>query len=168
MERTDIESGTVLATEGTYATVVINKSKSCKECGKARAGICGKSGAGMVMKVKNSIHAVKGDDVTLGMGMRTQIKGYIIFFILPVAALMIGAYAGHLISRAIGINNLDAIAGISFLSLSLARAYFSFRKLSNEAQLSITGILHATSDSLAYSYPEEMDYLNAYNGRHNP
>ncbi len=161
MERTDIESGTVLSTEENFATVVINKSKSCKECGKARAGICGKSGAGMVIKVRNSISAAEGDDVTLGMAMRTQIKGYIFVFILPVAALMIGAYWGHLISQATGIDHIEVITGISFLAFTMALAYFKIRKLGKESQLSITGILHTATGHSIYSYPEEMDYLQA-------
>ena len=50
MERSGLETGTVIETNGTMAKVRINKSKSCKECGKAQAGICGKSGEGMIMK----------------------------------------------------------------------------------------------------------------------
>ncbi len=159
MERSNIESGTVLETNGNFATIVINKSKSCKECGKAQAGICGKGGAGMIMKVTNPINAVKGDDVTLGLGIKTQIKGYLLVFILPVAALMTGAYAGYLISQTTGIANLDVITGISFLVLSIAYMIHKVRDLDKSAQIHITGTLHKGQESLSITYPEEMDYL---------
>ena len=89
MERTDIETGTVLEIQGTYATVITNKSKSCKECGKAEAGICGKKGAGITIKTLNSLGAVKGDTVEIDIAKKTHVKA--IFIVLLLSAFNLSA-----------------------------------------------------------------------------
>ncbi|MBI5739315.1 MAG: SoxR reducing system RseC family protein [Nitrospirae bacterium] len=117
-EKNDLETGTVLKTEGQWASVITNKSKSCNECGKAQAGICGKSGAGMVIKVKNDAGAKVWDTVLLELDGKTHVKAYFLVFILPVLTLFISAYAGHLISQSSGIQGLDAAAGFFGLTHS--------------------------------------------------
>ena len=129
MERTDIETGTVLEIQGTYATVITNKSKSCKECGKAEAGICGKKGAGITIKTLNSLGAVKGDTVEIDIAKKTHVKAVFIVFILPVITLFISAYAGHLISRSTGTGGLDIIAGLAGLLISLIYSFIKIHKI---------------------------------------
>ena len=165
MERSDRESGTVIETNGIVATVVINKSKSCNECGKAQAGICGKSGAGMVIKVKNPLKAVKGDMVTLEIEKKTQAKGYFLVFILPVLTLLAGSYAGHLLSQATGIKGLEVIIGISLLVLAIAYSLIKIHKLDKTADFYIASILNPEQNLSLPSCSEETDYLAHFSRR---
>jgi positive regulator of sigma E activity len=126
MQRSGIETGTVVKTERSLAEVIINKSKSCKECGKAQAGICGKSGAGMVMQASNGIGAKEGDTVVLGLKTATHAKAYFIFFLLPVIALFISAYIGYLVSQSTDIKGLDVLGGLSGLVISIAYSLYVF------------------------------------------
>ncbi len=157
MERSDIESGTVIDTDGTNASVIINKSKSCNECGKAQAGICGKSGAGMIMEARNTLNAVKGDTVTIGLETSTQARGFFFFFILPVIALFAGSYAGFIISEFTGIEGLEVIAGISMLILITCYSLNKIRNLDKAAMYSITSILTPKGHSSRFSCNGETD-----------
>ncbi|MEN8262623.1 MAG: SoxR reducing system RseC family protein [Nitrospirota bacterium] len=162
MERSDIETGTVLEIQGTSATVITNKSKSCKECGKAEAGICGKKGDGIIIKADNSIGAVKGDTVEIGLAKKTHLAALFIVFILPVAALIISAFAGHLVSLSTGIGRLDVIAGLSGLILSLFYSFLKIHRMDKSIQFYITNILNNSAGHEISTCPEEMDYLAGF------
>jgi positive regulator of sigma E activity len=144
MERSDIESGTVIDIDGRLASVIINKSKSCHECGKAQAGICGKSGAGMIMKAQNTIDAVKGDMVTIELETATQARGFFLFFILPVLALFAGSYAGFLLSESTGVKGLEVITGMAMLIIFSCYSLNKIRKLDKAAIYSIKSILNCS------------------------
>ncbi|MBI5665571.1 MAG: SoxR reducing system RseC family protein [Nitrospirae bacterium] len=163
MQSSEIETGTVLKTEGTQALVITNKSKSCKECGKAQAGICGKSGSGMVLKVDNQLGAERGDTVELGLEATVHVKGYLLIFILPVIALFIAAYAGHALSQLTGVLYLDVSAGLAGLISAVIYSFRTIRKLDKSTQLHITKILYGPSEYGVGSCAEEIDYLHAFN-----
>jgi len=162
MESSGIETGTVLKTEGTQALVITNKSKSCKECGKAQAGICGKSGSGMVLKVDNRLGAERGDTVELGLERTAYAKGYFLAFILPVIVLFLSAYAGNVLSQLSGMRYLDATAGLFGLILAALYSFRKIRKLDKSTQLHITRILYGHSEYGPGSCAEEIDYLHAF------
>jgi sigma-E factor negative regulatory protein RseC len=159
------ETATVLKTEGTSATVITNKSKSCKECGKARAGICGKSGSGMIMTVENSLGAEKGDTVEIGLEKKTHVKAYFIAFVLPVILLFLATYTGHFLSQLMGIEGLDVIAGLTGLIIAIICSLRKIYRLDKSVQMQITKILHGSSEYRFGSSPEEIDYLHAFSGR---
>ncbi|MBI5057732.1 MAG: SoxR reducing system RseC family protein [Nitrospirae bacterium] len=163
-EISGLETGTVLTTEGAGATVIINKSKSCNECGKAQAGICGKGGTGMIMKVLNPFGAERGDTVLLGLDKKTHIKIYLLTYVLPVIVLFISAASGHIISLSSGIKGLDAAAGFTGLIISLIYCINKVRKIDRTTQLYITGILREPPDCKEFigASPEEKDYLAAF------
>ena len=162
MERSDAETGTVLEIHGKHAAVITNKSKSCKECGKAEAGICGKKGAGITIKTLNSLGAVKGDTVEIGIEKKTHVKALFIVFILPVIALFISAYAGHLISRSTGTGSLDIIAGLAGLLVSLIYSFIKIHKLDKSTEFHIKKILNGPAGHEISTCPEEMDYLAGF------
>lgn len=164
MQKDELETGTVLKTEGNFATVITNKSKSCNECGKAQAGVCGKGGAGMVMKVKNTLGAKKGDTVLLGLDRKTLIRGFFIFFIFPIIILFFSAFAGYRLSHLLGIKGLDILAGFTGLVIALFYSFKKIRNLDRSTQLHITGILYQSSglESTTSLRPEEADYLSAF------
>lgn len=163
MQNSEIETGTVLKIEGTQALVITNKSKSCKECGKAQAGICGKSGSGMVLKVDNPLGAERGDTVELGLDKTAHMKGYFLAFILPVIVLFLAAYAGHVLSQITGVNYLDVTVGLTGLILAILYSSRKIRTLDKSTQLHITRILHGSSEYGVGSCAEEIDYLHAFN-----
>lgn len=163
MQHSDIETGTVLKTDGTHALVITNKSSACKECGKAQAGICGKSGSGMVFKVDNPLGAERGDTVELGLEKTAHVKGYILAFILPVIVLFFSAYAGHVLSQLTDFNHLDVTAGLSGLTLVSLYSFRKISKLDKSNQLHITRILYGSSEYTVGSCAEETDYLHAFN-----
>jgi len=145
MELSGLETGTVIETSGTKAKVRINKSKSCKECGKAQAGICGKSGEGMIMEAGNNLNAREGDRVTLGLEKKIHVKGYFLVFILPVLSLFLFAYMGHEISGFTGMKGLDVIMGITGLVMAILFSLYKIKKLDSSAEMEITRIVNQSS-----------------------
>jgi sigma-E factor negative regulatory protein RseC len=164
MQKNDLETGTVLETEGNFSRVITNKSKSCNECGKAEAGICGKGGAGMIMNVKNTLGAKKGDTILLGFDRRILIRGYFIFFIFPIIILFLSTFAGYKLSHLIDIKGLDTLAGFTGLAVALFYSFRKIRNLDRSTQLHITKILYQSSgsESMTHLGPEEADYLAAF------
>jgi positive regulator of sigma E activity len=163
MQRPDHETGTVIKTDGTWATIITNKSKSCNECGKAQAGICGKSGAGMVMSVKNAAGANKGDTVELGLDKATHVKAYSLAFIFPVVILFLCAYSGSIISSAAGVKGLDVIAGLTGLIISTLFSFKKIGELDRTSCLQITKVLFDPPEYVAAVSAEETDYMSAFN-----
>lgn len=166
MEKQDIETGTVLKTEGDWATVVTNKSKSCRECGKAQAGICGKSGSGMVIKARNAVNAKISDIVLLDLDKKTHMKSYFFAFVLPVVALFIGTYTGYLVSQSTGIKGFDVAGGFIGLIVTIVYSVNRLRKIDKTIQLKITRVLHDAPEIDSFTSPEEMDYISVL-GRSN-
>ena len=163
VQRPDLETGTVIKTEGVWASVITNKSKSCNECGKAQAGICGKSGAGMVMSVKNTAGANKGDTVELGLDKITHIKAYFFAFIFPVVTLFVSAYLGSVISLSADVKSLDVIAGFTGLIISILYSFRKIIRLDRTSRLQITKILSDPPEYVSAISAEEMDYISAFN-----
>ncbi len=147
MELSGLETGTVIEVTGTRAKVRVNKSSACKECGKAQAGICGKSGEGMVMEVRNKLNAGLGDMVTIDLERKVHVAGYFLVFISPVLALFFFAYIGHEMSVQSGIQNLDVILGITGLVFSILFSLLKIKKMDSSAEMNITRIVSQPSRS---------------------
>lgn len=145
MQRSGIETGTVISTEGTRATVITNKSKSCHECGKAQAGICGKQGSDIVLKVKNTMDARKGDTVIVSLDKSTHYRAFFSAFILPVIALFLFSYLGYFISKTTGVHNLDVVAGFSGFIIITVFSFIRIRGLEKSTQFFISSILNNPS-----------------------
>jgi len=147
MELSGLETGTVIELYGVKAKVRIDKSSACKECGKAQAGICGKSGEGMIMEAGNNLNAREGDRVTLDLDKKVHVKAYFLLFILPILALFLSAYMGHEISGFTGIKSMDVILGISGLAIAILFSLLKIKKLDNSAEMEITRIVSQPSGS---------------------
>ncbi|MBI4686814.1 MAG: SoxR reducing system RseC family protein [Nitrospirae bacterium] len=160
-----IETSTVISVEGKWAMVITNKSKACRECGKAQAGACGKGGAGMALKVRNPLGAKKGDIVMLGIEEKTRVKGYFFIFIMPVIVLFLSAFLGYLLSRYSSIKNLEAFFGFLGLVISIIYASKKTQELNRTSHLYITKILQGQELQNYNSGidSEAMDYLTAFN-----
>jgi len=162
MQPTGIETGTVLSTDGVWATVITNKNSACRECGKAEAGICGKQGDGIILRARNVSGAKAGNTVVLELGKTTHAAAYFFVFILPVIVLFLFAYLGHLASPHFGMRNLDAASGLSGFIISLLYSLRKIHKLDKSSHLSVSKIISDTHDRKLTDCVEETDYLAAF------
>lgn len=106
------ELATVIRTEGNMMSVEIQRQSSCGSCSvKAGCGtnlvasLFGKRQA--MLSLPNTIQAQPGDRVVLGIRENDLLAGSIRLYLLPLAGLLLGALAGHLLAG----NELFAIAG---------------------------------------------------------
>lgn len=162
MQQSGIETGTVLSTDGVWATVITNKNSACRECGKAQAGICGKQGDGIIMKARNIPGAKAGNTVVLELGKTTHAAAYFFAFILPVIALFLFAYPGHLASQHFEIRGLDAASGLAGFLASLFYSLRKIHKLDKSSHISVSKIITDVHNSTLTACPEETDYLEAF------
>jgi positive regulator of sigma E activity len=115
----------VIRLEGENAVIRMKKEGSCGKCGVAAAGLC-TGGLMQVLTVKNAKHARVGDNVKIGLVQSVKYKGYVLAYVIPSAAFIGGAVAGHFLGAYCGFPPLDVMA--AFFSL-IAASFFSFRRL---------------------------------------
>lgn len=119
------ETGTVIRLEGGYAVIRMKSEGSCGKCGVAAAGLC--TGAiTKVLTVRNSRQARVGDLVKIGLVKRVHYTGYVLAYVIPSLALILGAAAGDFLGRFAGFPPMHVTLG--FFSL-IAASFFSFRRL---------------------------------------
>ncbi len=106
------EIATVIKTEGETMSVEIQRQSSCGACSVKSgcgtnliASLFGKRRA--MLSLPNTIHARPGDRVVLGIRENDLVKGSIRLYLLPLAGLLLGALAGHLLAG----TELFSIAG---------------------------------------------------------
>ena len=106
------ELATVIETEGEMMTVEIQRQSSCGACSVKSgcgtnliASLFGKRRA--MLSLPNTIHARAGDRVVLGIRENDLVTGSIRLYLLPLAGLLLGALAGHLLTG----TELFSIAG---------------------------------------------------------
>ena len=75
------------------AVVRIRKGSQCASCNSK--GACQALNDGdMLIEVANELQAKKGDHVEIGVPTRSLMKLSLVVYLFPIAALIIGAYAG--------------------------------------------------------------------------
>ena len=106
------EIATVIKTEGEMMSVEIQRQSSCGACSVKSgcgtnliASLFGKRQA--MLSLPNTIHARPGDRVVLGIRENDLVTGSIRLYLFPLAGLLLGALAGHLLAG----TELFAIAG---------------------------------------------------------
>jgi sigma-E factor negative regulatory protein RseC len=106
------EIATVIETEGEMMSVEIQRQSSCGACSVKSgcgtnliASLFGKRRA--MLSLPNTIHARPGDRVVLGIRENDLVAGSIRLYLLPLAGLLLGALAGHLLAG----TELFSIAG---------------------------------------------------------
>ncbi len=119
------DTGTVIRLEGNNAVVRMEGHESCWKCGAAAIGLC-KAGLMQVLTVRNTKLARVGDRVRIGLIQRVQYTGYVLAYVVPAAALILGAVAGHFLGDFAGFPPLDIIAGLTSL---IVASFFSLRRL---------------------------------------
>lgn len=117
--------GTVIRLDNGNAVIRMKHEGSCYKCGAAAMGLC-KGGLMQEMTVKNTMSARVNDTVKIGLVRRVQYAGYILAFVIPAAALVLGIIAGHVLGDHTGVPSLEIITG--FVAMLLA-GFFSLRRL---------------------------------------
>jgi sigma-E factor negative regulatory protein RseC len=86
------------------AVVLVNRSSACEGCG--AKGACHAFGGGRDAKVSvdNEIGAKAGDLVEIGIEEASLVKASFVVYIIPIIALLLGAWAGQLIAGHINIS----------------------------------------------------------------
>ncbi len=119
------DTGMVIRLEGENAVVRMKVEGSCWKCGAAAIGLC-KVGIMQVLTVRNPHQASVGDTVKIGLVGRVQYMGYLLAYVFPALALILGSVAGYYLGALLGFPPLDVITGL--LSLIVV-SFFSFRRL---------------------------------------
>lgn len=113
--------GIVKSVEGSTAKVLVEAGASC--CDQCQKGTCDISTRGVETEAFNLARAKVGQKVNVDMKTVTYLKGAVIFYVLPVFALFIGAILGwdYLPEyfRAADPNLLSAGGGFALLLISL-------------------------------------------------
>jgi sigma-E factor negative regulatory protein RseC len=141
MKTSVVETGKVYKTEGNIALVKIDQGTSCKGCGMGKLGLCKPGGAGMLLKVENTIGAKVGDTVTIGLEKKTHMKGYFIAFILPLVVLLFSSFIGYLLSLFTEMKGLDVVAGFTGLAVAVLYSLKRINKLDRETLMYIRRVV---------------------------
>lgn len=123
------EEGTVTRVEDKIAWVMVARSEMCDCCGSR--GICHTLGGGKNMEAEalNTVEARVGDRVQIAIKPGVLWKISMLFYMIPVIALVIGALIGMEIGTSLKTDPevVSAFLGISFAALS----YIVIRKIAN-------------------------------------
>jgi len=112
------EQGIVEKVTKTSAHVKVVKTSACNHCNSKDS--CNVSERNMVIEVKNSLNAKKGDLVEVSVPEGTFMILSLMIYIFPVVALMAGAFLGNFLSTLLNTDpSLTAIiTGALFLIAS--------------------------------------------------
>lgn len=114
------EEGTVTKVEGHKALVMVARSEMCDCCGSR--GVCHTLGGGKNMEAEaiNTVQAKVGDRVQLSIKPGVLWKISLLFYMIPVIALVSGALIGIEIGSRLEFDPelFSAFLGISFAALS--------------------------------------------------
>jgi len=99
------EAARVVALDGDQAWVTTQRRSACGSCAANKGcgtGIIARSfstGRTLRIKVVNQVEAVVGDDVILGIDDRVLVRSAVLMYLLPLLALMGGAFLGEVIDN---------------------------------------------------------------------
>jgi positive regulator of sigma E activity len=162
MKPTIPDTGTVIRLDGELAVIRMKHEGSCRKCGAAAIGLC-KGGLMQELTVKNSTGARVKDTVKIGLVQGVQYRGFLLAYVIPAAALVLGIAAGRFLGEHAGFPPLDIIAG--FFSLIVV-SFFSLRRLKRLDAANAIEIVNILSDPWAPSRQADEetipDHFKAY------
>jgi positive regulator of sigma E activity len=151
------EIGYVLDIEGDAAIVRMGDAETCKGCGMAALGLCRPSGPGTVIRAENRAGAIPGDRVTLALDRPVKMRGYLFAYLIPVASLVAGAFAGSWVSI---FEGMEVISALFLFVLSLPFCLVRIRRLERSGRMHISRIENRPSDyDPLEAGGEGLDYL---------
>ena len=102
------EEGRVIKIEGKLAQVEIEKKSTCRAC-----GLCSMRGKNtMIAEVENTIGAKVGERVRIEIPSSIVLKGALLFYTLPLVALILGMVLGITITDRLGFEKASQPAGL--------------------------------------------------------
>lgn len=136
------DTGTVIRLEGDAAVIRMKHEGSCRKCGAAAMGLC-KGGLMQELTARNTPSARVGETVKIGLVQRVQYAGYVLAYVIPAAALVLGMVGGHFLGAYAGFPPLDILAGFGSL---IVASFFSLRRLKRLDASSSIEIVQVLSD----------------------
>lgn len=135
--------GVVLHTEGKLAQVSFRQHSACAQCGKCDMSHESKD---LTVSALNMAGAAAGDMVRLEMAQRDVMTAGLIIYILPLAAMFIGAAIGQTLWGQV------AALGLGLVGMALTYAFIHWRlepKISRDQryQIRITQVVDEREDS---------------------
>ena len=100
------DSGRVLRTQDKFAEVEVSCLEACQGCS-AKALCIGQSHQKGILSVKNPLHALPGDQVSLDIPEEKYARSLILFFGTLLAGSLLGLAAGSLSSGFFSLPNLE-------------------------------------------------------------
>lgn len=143
MKPTVPDTGTVITISGDRAVVMVRGEKACRGCGAAEIGLCKAGGMVTMVEAANPLFAGVGDTVRLGLDRKVQRRGFLLAYIIPLAAFITGALAGHAAGMHLGVPALDVAAGFLMLVLSSLISFSRLRRLDRSSSLVVRENLSA-------------------------
>lgn len=142
------ETGTVIELKAAdIALVLCQKNSACAHC--SAEGVCHPEGSGQARTVEafNPLGAQVGEQVRLSVSTRSFLRSSFLLYIVPLIALVIGAFMGQeiapLFENGLDANALSAIMGTGLLVLSFLVIRVSNRLLSKKDYMPhITAVVH--------------------------
>jgi len=126
------EIGTVQEIKKIYAIIKVQKSSACAQCSSRET--CDIADKDAKIEVLNDLGAKKGDLVELSMPEGTLLKASFLVYLLPVIALLAGAFTGKALADATGINQTFASLAVGFLLIGIVFYILIRRHRSEEYQ----------------------------------
>lgn len=145
------EEGIVESISHRKAVVRIQKGGRCQSCGSREA--CGVSGGGdMQIDLENELGAKVGDCVEISLPTRSLMKLSLLVYLLPILALILGAYLGRLVGTEV-LQSDATVISVACGAAAMAAAFFGLRWFDRRVQVSsrfrprMTRILFSVSTS---------------------
>ncbi|MBW1734448.1 MAG: SoxR reducing system RseC family protein [Deltaproteobacteria bacterium] len=113
------ERGIIEDVTGQKTLVRISKSSACATC-ESRGSCEVSSGRSMLVEVANDLGGGKGDHVELSVPSGALLKLSLLVYILPIATLIGGAFAGAAVAGALGlpVSLASVLAGFLFMGIT--------------------------------------------------
>jgi sigma-E factor negative regulatory protein RseC len=125
------EQGVIERVSGQKAMVRIEKTSACATC-ESRGGCEVGSDKNMVVEVANDLGVGKGDYVELSVPSGAFLKLSLLVYILPVVALMAGAFAGGAFARVLHVPlSLASVIG-GFLVMGIT--FYALKRLDRSSR----------------------------------
>jgi sigma-E factor negative regulatory protein RseC len=134
------DTGMVIRLEGENAVIRMKGDGSCGKCGVTALGLC-RGGLMQVVTVKNTMGARVGDSVKIGLVKGVKYKGYVLAYVVPVAALLLGIAGGHVLGTYAGFPPLDIIGGFISLIVVSCFSMSRLRRLDASSAIEIVNVL---------------------------
>jgi sigma-E factor negative regulatory protein RseC len=123
MER---EEGVIEKVQDRKALVRVLKSSHCAAC-ESRGSCHVFGGQDMQIEVNNDLHAKVGDHVEISMPTGSLLKLSVLVYLLPVVALIVGAYAGG--AWASSFHADPTVASVIGGAFAVGAAFYGLKRL---------------------------------------